>query len=51
MKKDSKKDLIIAKALDALRKQALNDQEIRKIKGGIEIGTGGHTTGMWSGPD
>lgn len=46
MKKDLKKSQIIGKALDALKKQALRDDEIKKIKGGTEIPPG-QTVGMW----
>ncbi len=45
MKKDSKKDLIIKKALDALKKQALRDDEIKQVKGGTEERA--HVDGMW----
>ncbi len=47
MKKNLKEKLVLAKAMDALKKQALLDQEVKKIKGGIEIGHGGQTQGMW----
>ena len=51
MKKDLKKDLIIDKALAALKKQALKDEELKAVKGGGP-GTGvGQTTGMWYEPD
>jgi len=51
MKKDLKKDLIIDKAIAALKKQALKDEELKSLKGGGP-GTGiGQTTGMWYEPD
>ena len=44
MKKISKKDLTIERALDALKKQALLEEEMKQLKGGINFG--GHTAGM-----
>ena len=38
MKKISKKDLTIEKALDALKKQTLLDGESKQLKGGKYIG-------------
>ncbi len=46
MKKDLKKDLMIQKAMDALEKQALRDDETKQIKGGLDIF--GQTAGMWT---
>ncbi|MEM9823842.1 MAG: hypothetical protein AAF985_22350 [Bacteroidota bacterium] len=46
MKKDLKEQLIIKKAMDALKKQAIREQELRKLKGGIDLGNHGQTQGM-----
>ncbi len=45
-----KKDVMLEKAFDALKKQALKEKELKNVKGGIVIlGTGhGQTTGMWT---
>ncbi len=51
MKNDFKKQQIIKKALDALQKQALRDEESKLLKGGGgDILGGGHgqTQGMYN---
>ena len=48
MKKISKKDSTIERALDALKKQALLEEELKQLRGGgVGIGIG-HTDGMWT---
>lgn len=48
MKNDFKKAQTIKKALDALAKQALRDEETQRLKGGGGIFDGGQTQGMYN---